>query len=124
MLIALMEFVRSLFTEKREALFSILVFSLLGFALYFVYSLLTREKDTNLEDVRILKEQHVEEIKALRAYQLEADIEYQREISLCNREKRIAIDSIEEYYYNKVKELRTSLKKVEAKFNLLNKRQL
>lgn len=124
MLIALMEFVRSLFTEKREALFSILVFSLLGFALYFVYSLLTREKDANLEDVRILKEQHVEEIKALRAYQLEADIEYQREISLCNREKRIAIDSIEEYYYNKVKELRTSLKKVEAKFNLLNKRQL
>lgn len=121
MLTVVVEFVRSLFMERRETLFSILIFSLLGFALYFVYSQLTREKDVSSEDLRILKEQHVEEIKTLREYQLDADIQYQKDISTCNREKRIAIDSIEEYYYHKVKELRASVKRLETKVNQINK---
>jgi len=121
MFTGLVEFVRSLFTEKRETLFSILIFSLLGFALYFVYSQLTREKDVSSEDLRILKERHAEEIKTLRDYQLEADIQYQKDISACNRDKRVAIDSIEEYYYHKVKDLRASVKRLESKVNQINK---
>lgn len=121
MLTGLVEFVRSLFMEKRETLFTILIFSLLGFALYFVFSQLTKEKDVSSEDLRVLKERHAEEIKTLREYQLEADIQYQKDISACNREKRVALDSIEEYYYHKVKELRQSVKRLETKVNQLNR---
>lgn len=118
--IQIWEFIKSLFGEKRETLFSILIVTVLAFALYAVYDQYIKEKDVSAEDLKALKEQQREEIKKLREYQIESDIEHQQEISELNRACRVKIDSIEEYYYVKFKELRNSVKRIETKISKLN----
>lgn len=121
MLTTYIEFIKSLFGEKRETLFAILILAMLAFAINFLYTQLNNEQDNSQEDIKELKAQHIEEIKAMRQYQIESDIQYQKDLSACTRDKRIAIDSIEEYYFNKVKELRLSIKRIKNKVELINK---
>lgn len=123
MITAYMEFIRSLFGEKRETLFAILILAMLGFAINFLYTQLTNEKDTSQEDLKALKTQHNEEIKLLREYQIESEIQYQKDISACKREMRMALDSIEDYYFNKVKDLRQSVKRLELKVEQINRQK-
>lgn len=113
------DFIKNLYTEKKETIFTVLIVAVICFVCYFLYGQLIREQDTSEKDLVALKEQQSVEIKKIREYQVDAEIQFQQEISNCHRECRQKIDSLEQFYYDKFKSLKNSIQRIENKVNII-----
>lgn len=109
----------TLITEQKEKLFTILIFTMLGAACYFFFEQYTNEKSIGAKDIELLKSAHLEEIKKIREHQIDSEIEFQIAISACKKECRIKIDSIDDYYYHKFRNLHESVMRIDKKVNTL-----
>lgn len=113
------DFIKTLFTEKRETLFGILIVTMLCFAVYFMYEQFTKVEDVSAKDIENLKVMHNEEIKTLRNERVLAENELLARLSECNRDCHRKMDSIEEVYYYKFKEFEQKVNKIENKVNTI-----
>lgn len=116
---AIFDWISVLLTEQKDKLLTILIFSILVALSYFLYDRVGYEKETGGKDIEALKASHMEEIKKIREYQIESEIEFQRAIADCKRDCRIRLDSIEDYYANKFRTLHETVKRIDRKVSNL-----
>lgn len=109
--------ISTLVTEKKDVVFTILIFAILGSLSYFLSTQVIREKEVGAKDIELLKSVHLDEIKKIRDHQIDSEIEFQRSIADCKRDCRIRLDSIEDYYANKYRTLHETVKRIDKKVN-------
>ena len=108
-----------LYQEKKETVFSVLIVALLCFVIYALYTYTTEDKTFHQADLAETKARYDEEIKILRINFINAQVEFNAEITACHRDCRSKVDSLEEFYFNEFRKLKKKVDNIDNRINLI-----
>ena len=115
----LFDWIKSLLTERKDVLFSVLILAALVFTCVALYDRVGEERTIAVSDREAVKTQCQEDIRKLREYQIQAEIQFQEDLAACRRECRMKIDSIEQSYYQRFSDLHRAVKRLGQKVNTI-----
>lgn len=109
--------VLSLLHEKRETIFGVLIVALLCFTIYAQYGYTNEDKASYQAEIAAAKTKYDEDIKILRVNYINAQVEFNEEISSCHRDCRAKVDSLEEFYFNEFRKLQKKVNNIDNRIN-------
>ncbi|MCC6818683.1 MAG: hypothetical protein IT245_07320 [Bacteroidia bacterium] len=107
----------SLLHEKRETIFGVLIVALLCFTIYAQYGYTNEDKASYQAEIAAAKTKYDEDIKILRVNYINAQVEFNEEISSCHRDCRAKVDSLEEFYFNEFRKLQKKVNNIDNRIN-------